>query len=146
MKKILIVLCAVMLGSSLAACGGSESDSISDQEIAETEIVGQIIYEDNIFKATYLGISEISGVVMLNVRLENKTDSEITVYPTDSSVDDTMVQFTSGVPATMQGGKNLTQSWIIGSVPTERVEFSMWVCDENTTTLVQTDIITISMD
>ena len=105
-----------------------------------------VVYEDETLKADYLGMSETSGIVIMSIRLENKTDSEITVLPMDSSVDGMMVQFTSGSLATIQGGKSFTQSWIIGSVPDESIEFSMSICDKNMNELVQTDILTIEVE
>lgn len=107
MKKICVLLVMVLF---LTGCSTAE------------EGTEQVIYESDVLKATYLGVS--SG--MLKVRLENKTNVEITVLPMDSSVDGTMVQFTSGTLATIQPGKIFNQAWIVGNV-SENVEFSMSV-------------------
>lgn len=144
MKRIISILFAATLILSLSACGSSESDSSSNQE--NTEVEEQIIYEDDILKAVYKGVSETSGVVVMTVELENKSDSEITVLPMDSSVDGTMVQFTSGTLATIQAGKTFNQGWIIGSMPTQSIEFSMSICDENMSELVQTNSLTIEVE
>lgn len=64
-----------------------------------------VICDNEYIRATYLGIGNSFGYVTLDVKLENKTDGEITVVPLDSSVDDNMVQFVSGIPATMMGHK-----------------------------------------
>lgn len=143
MKRIMSILLVITLILSLSACGGSESTSSSTQE--SSEMKEQIIYEDDILKAIYKGVSEKSGVVVMTVELENKSESEITVLPMDSSVDGTMVQFTSGTLATIQAGKTFSQGWIIGSVPTQSIEFSMSICDENMTELVLTDSLVIEV-
>ena len=145
-KRLFTVIVTLILALSLAACSNSsessQSSDTSKKESAEEEIV---IYDDDTLKTTYLGVSEIEGVVVMNVRLENKTDNEITVLPTKSSVDGTMIQFTSGTLATIQDGKTFNQGWIIGSMPTENIEFAMSICDENMSELLQTDILTIEV-
>ena len=85
-------------------------------------------------------------MVVMKVKLENKSDNEITILPMDSSVDGTMVQFTSGTLATISSGKTFNQGWIIGSMPTDNIEFSMSICDENMSELVKTDILTIDIE
>ena len=142
MKKLGIFVCMLAIVTLFAACGDttqktdsdattvpSASESVDNKESSAEN--SSVFYEDKTLKATYKGISEMSGIVMLNVTLENKTDEEITVLPMDSSVDDTMVQFTSGVPATMQGGKKMNQSWIIGTKPKKDVSLSLSICDKD---------------
>ena len=112
-------------------------------ESTEAKSDEYVICENEYIKATYLGIMESFGYVTLNVRIENKTDSEITVVPLESSVDDTMIQFVSGVPATMQGHKSINQAWIIGSEPQNNVEFKLGILDEHWSELAVTDVIRI---
>lgn len=142
MKKFIFVPLVCIFLLSLFGC--SSSSELPSGEAENTQEV--VVYEDETLKADYLGMSETSGIVIMSIRLENKTDSEITVLPMDSSVDGMMVQFTSGSLATIQGGKSFTQSWIIGSVPDESIEFSMSICDKNMNELVQTDILTIEVE
>lgn len=112
-------------------------------EVTETKSDEYVICDNEYIKATYLGIMESFGYVTLNVRIENKTDSEITVVPLESSVDDTMIQFVSGVPATMQGHKSINQAWIIGNEPQNNVEFKLGILDEHWSELAVTDVIRI---
>lgn len=141
MKKMLSILLLLVL--ILTGCNSFQP--VSDDNQKDTEVEEQLIYEDDILRAVYLGVSETSGVVVMTVELENKSDSEITVLPMDSSVDGTMVQFTSGTLATIQAGKTFKQSWIIGNMPTQSIEFSMSICDENMSELVQTDSLMIEV-
>lgn len=136
MKKILSMLLIIFLIGTLVAC--DDSESVSEQKVTEN-----VIFENNTLKATYTGISE-QGVML--VRLENKTENEITVLPMDSSVDGTMVQFSSGTLATIQGNKIFNQGWIIGSVPKENIEFKMSVLDEQMKEIFITDVIQIDME
>nr|DAP03627.1 MAG TPA: hypothetical protein [Caudoviricetes sp.] len=112
-------------------------------EVTEAKSDEYVICENDYIKATYLGIMESFGYVTLNVRIENKTDGEITVVPLESSVDDTMIQFVSGVPATMQGHKSINQAWIIGSEPQDNIEFKLGILDEHWSELAVTDVIRI---
>jgi hypothetical protein len=123
----------------------STEEAVDEAQTAteETDTEETVIYEDDIFKATSLGFSDSFGVWCFVVKLENKTDQEITVYPSDSSVDDEMVTFTSGVPATMRAGKSFTQSWILNGEPQKNIEFVMTAYDENMNELARTDLITV---
>lgn len=141
MKKMIAIIVAMFMMIGLTACEGTGETGLEKQNEEES----QVIYEDDILKAVYKGVSETSGVVIMTVELYNKTDGEISVLPMNSSVDGKAVQFTSGTLATIQGGKEFNQGWIVGSMPTENVEFSMSICDENMSELEQTDIITVEI-
>ena len=108
-KKVWAVLLAIMVAAiAMVGCGGT-ADQPDDGETGG-QTVEKVVYDGETFKATYLGITELDsvpGVCYIQMKFENKTDQEITVYPQDSSVNDTMVQYLGGVPATMQGGKNI---------------------------------------
>lgn len=137
MKKIIPVLLALTL--LFTGCSSEPSPTTSEKNTD----VEQIIYEDSTLKAVYKGVSD-QGV--MTVSLENKADDEITILPMDSSVDGEMIQFTSGTLATIQPGKTFNQGWIIGSVPTENIEFSMSICDKDMSEITKTDPITIEME
>lgn len=151
-----VVVTFISIGLLIAVIGmviPDKSENVTDRtrpamsqtvaESTETKSDEYVICENEYIKATYLGIMESFGYVTLNVRIENKTDSEITVVPLESSVDDTMIQFVSGVPATMQGHKSINQAWIIGSEPQNNVEFKLGILDEHWSELAVTDVIRI---
>lgn len=144
MKKIATFLLAAVFMFSLVGCSEETYSSVETENSTESN-VEQVIYEDDTLKAVYLGVSENSGMQLLNVRLENKTDDEITVLPMDSSVNDTSVQFTSGVLATIQAGKMFNQSWIVGSNQVKTLEFSMSVNDKDMSEIARTELITINV-
>lgn len=139
MKKILSILCAVVLILGMTGC--SETSSISDTLNTSSESTEQVIYEDEYIKATYLGISN----TIMSVSLENKSDEEITVLPMDSSVDGTTKQFTSGTLATIQPGKTFNQGWILGATPTNEIKFSMSICGKDMSELARTDSLKINV-
>ena len=143
MKRVLIMVLLMGMIVGLSACADSDSEESGDKEKAE------VIYEDEDIKVTNRGFDKDDStgmeLAMFLVDIENKTDQEITVLPMDSSVDDTMVQFTSGVPATMQGKKEISQAWGIGKdLPKGKIQLSLSICDSEMSELKKTDIITVN--
>ncbi len=131
----------------------AQQQNPAEQEQAPT---GKVFYEDNYLKAAFVDIIEtdyLPGVGYIRVVFENKSNQEITVFPENSSVNDTMVQYLGGTYATMQGGKNLNYSWgfdfqLAGITSIDEVktlEFSLWIVDENTETLAKSDMITVNV-
>lgn len=115
-----------------------------ETSVSETESEGMVIADNNYFKATYQGISESFGFYYMNIKFENKIDGEITVVPMDSSVDDTMVMFATGVPSTMQAHKSYNAAIMIGSnEPKNNIEFKLSAMDGNWSELFTTDTIRI---
>ena len=115
-----------------------------ETSVSETESEGMVIADNDYFKATYQGISESFGFYYMNLKFENKTDGEITVVPMDSSVDDTMVMFATGVPSTMQAHKSYNAAIMIGpNEPKSNIEFKLSAMDENWSELFTTDTIRI---
>ena len=115
-----------------------------ETSVSETESEGMVIADNDYFKATYQGISESFGFYYMNLKFENKTDGEITVVPMDSSVDDTMVMFATGVPSTMQAHKSYNAAIMIGSnEPKSNIEFKLSAMDKNWSELFTTDTIRI---
>ena len=148
MKRVVALLIALMILTLLTGCGAEMND---DDEIllsnietnAQTPI---IIYEDEILVASYLGLSDVAGQIGMSFILENKSDEEIMVLPLNSSVNDVMVQFVSGMPAIIQPGKTFSQIWmanpqVVGvsdSSEVKEIEFTLNFGDS------ETEIITIN--
>lgn len=160
MKKlwcVAFIFMFLLVGCSENSVQESTSNSDTSNSVPTTEETEQVFYEDDILKATFVSVSEqagLDGVGYIGVKFENKSDSEITVLAMDSSVNDTMVMYFSGVPATMQGGKKLNYAWgfyfdkvgITDISEVEKLEFSLEIDDENMHQLVRTDIITIEVN
>jgi len=130
-------------GVSVQRVNQAKSNQV-ETSVSETESEGMVIADNNYFKATYQGISESFGFYYMNIKFENKTDGEITVVPMESSVDDTMVMFATGVPSTMQAHKSYNAAIMIGSnEPKNNIEFKLSAMDENWSELFTTDTIRI---
>lgn len=130
-------------GVSVQRVNQAKSNQV-ETSISETESEGMVIADNNYFTATYQGISESFGFYYMNLKFENKTDGEITVVPMESSVDDTMVMFATGVPSTMQAHKSYNAAIMIGSnEPKNNIEFKLSAMDGNWSELFTTDTIRI---
>ena len=73
----------------------------------------QPIYEDDTIAIYYKGLSEFSDVpdtVYINFIYENKTDNELTLYPTDAVINNTTLQLFAGMTLTMQPHTQTVQS------------------------------------
>ena len=130
-------------GVSVQRVNQAKSNQV-ETSVSETESEGMVIADNNYFKTTYQGISESFGFYYMNLKFENKTDGEITVVPMESSVDDTMVMFATGVPSTMQAHKSYNAAIMIGSnEPKNNIEFKLSAMDGNWSELFTTDTIRI---
>lgn len=130
-------------GVSVQRVNQAKSNQV-ETSVSETESEGMVIADNNYFKATYQGISESFGFYYMNLKFENKTDGEITIVPMESSVDDTMVMFATGVPSTMQAHKSYNAAIMIGSnEPKNNIEFKLSAVDGNWSELFTTDTIRI---
>ena len=145
-----LMIVALIYGSATSTQGISvqrvsqAKNNQVETSISETESEGMVIADNNYFTATYQGISESFGFYYMNLKFENKTDGEITVVPMESSVDDTMVMFATGVPSTMQAHKSYNAAIMIGSnEPKSNIEFKLSAMDENWSELFTTDTIRI---
>lgn len=145
-----LIIVALIYGSATSTQGVSvqrvnqaKSNQV-ETSVSETESEGMVIADNNYFKATYQGISESFGFYYMNLKFENKTDGEITIVPMESSVDDTMVMFATGVPSTMQAHKSYNAAIMIGSnEPKNNIEFKLSAMDGNWSELFTTDTIRI---
>lgn len=150
MKKLSILVVALMI-LGLCSCGSS-----SEPEQAAVEQSAQVIYKDEYVEVTFEGVSDlpmVEGMTAVNLSFQNLSDQEITVLPLDSSVNDSMVQFVSGTPATMQGGKKLAYAMSFNNETAgisdysevKTLEFSISVNDSDFNEISRSDILSIEV-
>ena len=121
-----------------------------------TETSAQTIYKDQYVEVKFEGVGElpsIDGMSAINLTLKNLGDEEITVLFMDSSVNGTMVQFVSGVPATMQGGKEIVYTLSFNNETAgisdyseiDELEFSLSVNDTNFAEISRSELLTVEI-
>ena len=143
-KKILMLLCVILLVGTFAGCTDTEDTSKSESK-PKKEATKKVVVDNDFIKATYLGVKKEYGLVTLNFKFENKTNKEITVQTTGGSIDDTMLSEISGISADMQPKKNCQKEWMIDKVPKKKVEFKLKVLNKQFDTISQTKTIKIKM-
>ena len=150
MKKLSILVVALMI-LGLCSCGSS-----SEPEQAAVESSAEVIYKDEYVEVTFEGVSDlpvVEGMTAVNLSFQNLSDQEITVLPLDSSVNDSMVQFVSGTPATMQGGKKLAYAMSFNNETAgisdysevKTLEFFLSVNDADFNEISRSDILSIEV-
>ncbi|MBQ7799650.1 MAG: hypothetical protein IJ370_04085 [Oscillospiraceae bacterium] len=127
---LIIILCifgfaalmGILFGEEDAGNNGSGSGAIASSDVESKESVNT--YEQdrelttfNGVKATFMEVYDPkTGVTALaiKVKLENNGSSEVTVLPVEGYVNDTSVQFMSGLPVTIAPGKNAVGVYTFG--------------------------------
>lgn len=162
MKKfhgiVVIVLVVAML--ALVGCDGSgttenptETPTQGESQSATAE---QVLVDNDIVKVTFIEIYEepsLPGSCFLRVKVENKSDKTVTVSLTDSYVNDTAQLIGSGVPMTIAPGKNSQTPFFFGygnlgissKDEISKIEFKVWLWDENNDTVLKTDALVVDL-
>lgn len=160
MRKMFYIVCIILM--LCTACSSNTNSNNTDSELNNNpsnnqEVTEQVVYEDTYAKVVFQKLHEepsIEGMGYIDLKFENKTDQEITIYPKDSAVNDTAVQYMSGIPGTMASGQKFNQSWFFSFEnagiselsEVNELSFSLWIVDENMNTLGETDVITVAID
>lgn len=163
--RILSVLVAVScISFTLVACGDtgttqleSNTESKSETQDSSDASADKVICDDSFIKVTYNSLKTMPGMegqIYLNCTYENKTDKTVTVYPTESYVNDTQVTMVSGVPTTMKASGKSNNAISFNGQPlgitdtddVQKVEMKFMVVDEDNNTLETTDTISIPLE
>lgn len=108
--KTLGITLMLILSLALTAC--SETTTPTTDDKTSTENTSEVVYEDGTLTVTFKGVSEVAGQIGMSFTLDNNGADEITVLPIKGSVNNVMVQFVSGTPATILPGKTANQVWM----------------------------------
>lgn len=138
---------------------GSGAQQIASSDIESVESVNT--YEQdrqlttfNGVKATFMEVYDPkAGVTALaiKVKLENKGSEEFTILPVDGYVNDTAVQFMSGLPVTVAPGKNAVGVYTFGYndlgfskvEDIKKIEFKLGLMGSDASGVKKSDAITI---
>ena len=157
-KKILaaVTLAMVMMASG---CGGSTSESVGGTDstpIIESSVSEQVLWDSENVKVTFIEIFEydyLPGYCYVRLKVENKSDKTITVYPKDAYVNDTSIILASGIPMTIAPGKQSQTPFVFtynnlgitSKDEIQKIEFKMWFDDENYETIEETDNLVVNL-
>ena len=165
MKKIITIITLVLIFSlSLVACGdipadnsGNTESQASNSEQTEVATQEQMLVDNANIKVSFIEIFEepsISGVCYLRLKVENRTDKTVTVYPKDAYVNGMSVMLGSGVPMEILPDKSSQTPFffsygnldITSKDEIEDIEFKIWLVDENFDTIDETEALIIDFD
>ena len=160
MKKFLAI---VLLFCMLVLSGCISMDTPSDdsgnkptEDNSQSNNDIQVLVDNEDIKVSFIEIFEepsISGAGYLRLKVENKTDKTVTVYPKDTYVNDTSVIFGSGMAMKLAPGKNSQAPYIIfyGNLgitskdEIQKIEFKLTFDDENYDKIVETETLVIDL-
>jgi hypothetical protein len=159
MKKFLaIILVFGMLAFSgcgdTGVSGNSDSDNTPDTSNSQSTTEAQVLVDNDDMKVSFIEIFEepsVPGMGYLRLKVENKTDKTITVFPQDVYVNDTSVILGSGVHMKLAPGKNSQAPFIIfytnlgitSKDEIQKIEFRLTFDDENYDTIAETEMLVI---
>ena len=160
MKKFLVMVLA--LGMMLSGCDSvttpsSDSTDPSTDVTSQSETEEEVLFESEAMKVSFVEVFEAEGVAgagYLRLKVENKTDKAVTVYPKDAYVNDTAVTLGSGVPMTLLPGKNSQAPFIIfysnlgitSKDEIQKIELKLTFEDENYDMIAETETMIIEFD
>lgn len=150
---IFIIIAVMSLGSDSSS---SANETNSNQNTSQQNGKVQTIYEDKYIKANLIKIYDedsVSGVVYLQMFVENKSNESLTVFLSDASVNNLSVTTGSGVPMIISPGNASQQPFAIftknaninSADEVNKLQFRFSIMDEETDILEETKLITINM-
>lgn len=158
MKKFMVIVLAlgllVMSGCDSTTTSSGDSTDQTTAVTSQSETKDEVLFESDDMKVSFIEVFEdanISGACYLRLKVENKTDKTVTVYPKDVYVNDTSVVLGSGVPMTLAPGKNSQAPFIIfysnlgitSKDEIQKIEFRLTFDDENHDTIAETETMVI---
>ena len=159
MKKFhgIVAIALVMAMLVLGGCDGSSTTEKPTEASSQGGTNEQVLVDNDTMKVTFIEVfeeSSISGAGYLRLKVENKTDKTVTVYPRDAYVNDTSVILGSGVPMKLAPGKNSQAPFIIfytnlgitSKDEIQKIELKLTFEDENYDTIAETDTLVIEFN
>ena len=159
MKKFhgIVAIALVMAMLVLGGCDGSSTTEKPTEASSQSGTNEQVLVDNDTMKVTFIEVfeeSSISGAGYLRLKVENKTDKTVTVYPRDAYVNDTSVILGSGVPMKLAPGKNSQAPFIIfytnlgitSKDEIQKIELKLTFEDENYDTIAETDTLVIEFN
>ena len=158
MKKFMVIVLALgllaMSGCDSTTTSSGESTDQTTAVTSQSETKEEVLFESDDMKVSFIEVFEdanISGAGYLRLKVENKTDKTVTVYPKDAYVNDTSVILGSGVPMTLAPWKNSQAPFIIfysnlgitSKDEIQKIEFRLTFDDENHDTIAETETMVV---
>ena len=138
--------------------GASAVSSTSLKESSEAKKdVEKVIYSDSNVKVSFIKVSDAADVVgvtacYVHLKVENVGSKTFTVALTDAYANNSAVAILSGLPMTLEPGKNSKQPFMFGyneilksADEVEKLEFKINLLDENLRTFKTSEKVTVKV-
>lgn len=162
MKKFIVILLALSLlvlsgcDSTSTSSEGTSTDKTTDTP-SPSESNEEVLFENEVVKVTFMEIFELPELVgscYLRLKVENKSDKNVTVYLKDTYVNDTAQLMGSGVPMVLAPGKNSQAPFFFGYAnlgisskdEVKKIEFKVFLLDDNSDTVVETESLIVEFN
>lgn len=158
MKKALIIVLSSILTIFLYSCSESTPQdpnnvTTADYSVSEEESLKEI-YSDDLITISFIkkyDTPQLQGMFSFDIKAENKSNKEITIYLQDAYLNDSTVSIGSGIPLELLAGKNGTNIYsgkyegtgITTADEIKKIRFKILVMDESSNTLETTENIKI---
>lgn len=162
MKKIISGILVLIWGVLSAGCSANSAPALSKENMASTAVVNtdvkddpKEIYSDDLISMSFVKkyeVPEVQGMFYFDIKVDNKSDEEISVYLQDAYMNDTAFTACSGVPLDLISGKSSTHSFFGKYEGTEvksineikKIGFKILVMDKSSKTLETTKSVEIN--
>jgi hypothetical protein len=170
MRKLLVALVVLCL-FTLTACADvstlasteskapgqavpSSASSAGPLKAPESQAEAKAVYEDKLISVWFIkkyDISYMPSMFYFDIKVDNKTDQKISVYPDDAYVNSTTFSVYSGEPMDIQPKTNRTHTFfgqyegtgIKSSSQITKLGFKLYLMDENTHDIETTKTIEV---
>ncbi|HCW79827.1 MAG TPA: hypothetical protein DG942_01830 [Ruminococcaceae bacterium] len=138
-----------------SAASSTKFQKPSEAPDSHSKNAGKVVYANKLLSFSFISVQDMpnmDGMFLLNVKVQNKSNKKISVYPKDASVNNHMIQLTSGTPCDIMPGKSAIHSFsgvnstveISKASEIKNIKLKLWITDESTTTLETTKEIEIN--
>lgn len=154
MKKLTSIILCFCICVSLVACGTSQTTPFTP---SEQSAVSEVLIENDTLTVTFMGAQDAAslGVFYVTLKIENKTDTSVTISLEDADVDgETIPLITTGVPLTIAPGNSGQTGFIFSMVNlsissmsgAEKATFSVVARNSDTfDTVYKSDRVTVNL-
>lgn len=158
MKKIWTLVISLLMVIMMGACGGStptSSGPSSSSSTTDNPAKEQVLWDSENVKVSFVEIFEIDYIedtCYVRLKVENKSGKTITVYPKDTYVNDTSILFRSGMFMQLLPDKQSQTPFyfsynnlgITSKDEIKKIEFKIWIKDENHDTIEETETLVVT--
>ena len=152
MRKIISLFMLMVLCISISACAADSATSNNTDGDA-SKMASKNIYEDENISVDFEKITDsvVAGNFEIYIKVQNKTEKDITVHLKDVTINNSVIEVGSGVPCDIVAGANRAHGFfgrldlvgINSADEATKITFKVWVVDDSFNTIITTTDLVI---